>query len=46
MLYLKPDQAGSNSPVCIGLVYFQSLLGLRVLLVFYMSYELDVNAGK
>ena len=46
MLYLKPDQAGSKSPVCIGLVYFQSLIGLRLLLVFYISYELGVNAGK
>ena len=34
--YLKPDPSPKWMSSCVGLVYFQSLVGLRLMLVVYL----------
>ena len=36
MHYLKPDPSPKSMSSCFGLVYFQRLVGLRLLLVVYL----------
>ena len=46
MHYLKPDPNPQWISSCVGLVYFESLLGLRLLLVIYLYGVVGVNGEK
>ena len=46
MHYLKPDPSPKWMSSCVGLVYFQTLVGLSTTTASGLSYEIGVNSEK